>query len=314
MITLVVPLRNEQRSFEALRQSIESQTRPPEAVIFVDAGSTDRTLERAGAACVAKPGWHVIDAGPATPGRARNVGVEAATTDWVALTDAGIVLDRCWLDRLARFVTADPTLDIIYGSYEPAATSWFTECAALVYVAPAALGPVGPVRDPSIASCLLRRELWQRVGGFPDLRAAEDGIFMRRVETVGARAARSAEATVQWQLQPGVASTFRRFRTYSRVNALAGEQRDWHYRVLRMYVVAAALLALARLIDRRGAAVVGFGALIRATRGVWDRREGRSPLWASNPVRLLTAVGITGVVDAGTFTGWLEATAERWRH
>jgi len=312
-ITLIVPLRNEQRSFEALRRSIESQTHPPDKVIFVDAGSTDRTLGLARASCVGKHGWDVIDAGPATPGRARNVGIEAATTDWVALTDAGIVLDRHWLDRLERFVAADPTVDIVYGSYEPAPTSWFTECAALVYVTPTSLGAVGPVRDHSIASCLLRRQLWERAGGFPDLRAAEDRIFMRRVTTLGARVGASPEATVQWQLQPTVATTFRRFRTYSRVNALAGEQHHWHYRVRRIYVMALAFVALARLTDRRWIMVLLFGALLRAARGSWKRRDGRSPLWVLHPGRLVATAGITGVVDAGTFVGWLEATAEMWR-
>jgi len=310
-VTVIVPLRNEASSFDALHRSIEAQRRPPDAVILVDAGSTDATLDLARAACSRYAHWQVIEAGPATPGRARNVGIEAATTDWVALTDAGIVLDRFWLDRLARFVDADPALEVVYGSYEPTPGSWFTDCASLVYVSPASDSPVGPSRDHSVASCLLRRDLWARAGGFPDLRAAEDRIFMRQLDDIGARVAISAEARVWWQLQPTFRSTFRRFRTYSRVNALAGEQRYWHHRVLRMYVLSAPCLMLARLHDRRWLLLPVSGALLRAGRSIWARREGRPATWALNPLRLLTTLGITLTVDAATFTGWTQAGIER---
>jgi len=310
-VTVIVPLRNEASSFDALHRSIEAQRRPADAVILVDAGSTDTTLDLARAACSTKAHWQVIEAGPATPGRARNVGIEAATTDWVALTDAGIVLDRFWLDRLARFVDADPALDVVYGSYEAAPGSWFTDCAALVYVSPALASAVGPIRDRSVASCLLRRELWARAGGFPDLRAAEDRIFLRHIDELHAQVAVSAEATVWWQLQPNLRSTFRRFRTYSRVNVLAAEQRYWHHRVRQMYVVTALFASLARLHDRRWLIVPVSAALLRAGRGIWTRRQGRPTRWALNPARLLTTLGITLTIDAATFTGWIEATVER---
>lgn len=310
-ITLVVPVRDEEGSFEALHRSIEMQSQAPDAVIFVDAGSSDRTQDLARAACADHPSWDLIEAGPSTPGRARNVGIGAATTEWVALTDAGIVLDQFWMERLARFVDADPKLDVVYGRYEPAPGSWFTDCAALVYVAPVSNGPVGPERDHSVASCLLRRELWARAGGFPDLRAAEDRIFMRRISAMGAGVAVSSEAVVWWALQPTLRSTFRRFRTYSRVNVLAGEQEYWHQRVRRMYLVAAPFVALGGLTDRRWVLVPVAGGFLRAGLGVWRRREGRSALWALNPARLLTALGIMLTIDAATFTGWIEASTER---
>jgi glycosyltransferase involved in cell wall biosynthesis len=308
-ITLVIPVRNEERSLPHLLASVRAQTRRPDAVIFVDAGSTDRTNAILSEACRTCTGWSVVAAGEAMPGTARNVGIEAAQTEWIALTDAGIELDPHWLDRMTRFASAHSDVEVVYGTYRPARESWLTECAALVYVAAATPSSVGPVRGPSIASCLLRKSVWSRAGGFSDLRAAEDRIFMREVAALGVNAVTSPEAIVQWQVQPTIRTTFNRFRAYSRVNALAGEQRYWHHRVLRMYAIAGSSLLLST--RKRWFALVPLaGGVFRVWRGVWDRREGRDVHWTLDPRRLATCALITAVVDAATFTGWIEAMLE----
>src|SRR5207244_861116 len=89
-ISLVIPVRNEEQSLPLLVESIRAQTRPPDEIILVDGGSTDGTVALAGALTAADPRFRVIEAGDATPGRGRNVGIAAARHDWIALTDAGI--------------------------------------------------------------------------------------------------------------------------------------------------------------------------------------------------------------------------------
>lgn len=86
-ITLVIPLRDEERSVPALFSSIVAQKRAPHRVIFVDAGSTDSTLARPRQESSVKSTWSVLAAGPASPGRAPNAGIEAATTEWVRHLD-----------------------------------------------------------------------------------------------------------------------------------------------------------------------------------------------------------------------------------
>jgi hypothetical protein len=157
-VTLVVPLRDEERSVQGLLDSIAAQTRPPDAVTFVDAGSLDRTAALLRKACDVHSTWTLAQPGASTPGRARNVGIDAADTLWIALTDAGIELDRHWLERLVRVAAAGEPVDVVWGHYEPASDGWFAECASLAYVAPAQGSRVGPRREPSVASCLLRRE------------------------------------------------------------------------------------------------------------------------------------------------------------
>jgi glycosyltransferase involved in cell wall biosynthesis len=306
-VTLVVPLRDEELTVEALMRTVAAQSRPPDAVIFVDAGSRDATSALVTAACASRPGWSLVSPGPATPGRARNVGIETANTEWIALTDAGIELDRYWLERLVRVAAADTQVEVVWGHYEPAPDGWFTACARLAYVTPAGPGATGPVRAHSIASCLLRRTVWQQAGLFPDLRAAEDRIFMRRVAALGIRTAVAPEAIAWWHLQPGFGATFSRFRRYSEVNVAADEQGGWHYPVARMYLAGVPFIVLAAIRRRRWALVPLVAAAARVGRAIWRGREGRGMGWAANPARFLTVGAIVATVDAATFWGWRDA-------
>jgi hypothetical protein len=127
-----------------------------------------------------------------------------------------------------------------------------------------------------IASCLLRRSAWAGVGGFPDLRAAEDRIFMRALATAGHRQATAPEAIATWQLQPDLVRTFRRFRTYSRVNVSVGEQRHWHYGVARQYLAAVPFVLLAHpAAGVAGGAALGFGARVVRLESCGGGRGGR---------------------------------------
>jgi glycosyltransferase involved in cell wall biosynthesis len=306
-ITLVVPVRDEERSLAALLEAIAAQTRPPESVILVDAGSTDGTLALAKQLTAGDDRYTLLSVGPATPGRARNVGINAARTEWVALTDAGIRPARDWLMKLEAAAVSRSQCDVAYGTYEPATDSLFAECAALAYVAPRRSTPAGEIRGPFIASSLVRRSAWAAVGGFPDLRAGEDTIFMQRLERNGAATAWAPGAVVVWSTQPDLRRTFRRFRLYARVGALAGRQHNWHYGVARIYLVAAAILVSSRLLDRRIAALLPLAGLARVTAGIEQRREGRSRTWAFAPVRLGGVALILVTTDVALFVGWSEA-------
>ena len=180
-ISLVVPLQDEESTIESLLSSIAAQTLTPNEIVLVDAGCRDATFSRATALGVDLP-LQVVPAGRVYPGVARNAGVEASTHEWIAFTDGGVVVDTSWLAGLAA--RADPSVDVVYGNYEPVCDSYFTECAAIAYIS--AKNESG-TRGASLASCLIRREVVIRAGGFPPFRAAEDLIFIQRLCDVGAR-------------------------------------------------------------------------------------------------------------------------------
>lgn len=309
-VSLVVPVRNEETSLPALLESIRRQTHRPAEVILVDGGSTDATVRVARASADTCEGLRVIESTEATPGRGRNIGIGAARSEWVALTDAGIRLEPSWLENLVGVARADRDVSVVYGNYEAATDSFYERCAALVYLPPKAERAGGRMRGPSIASALLRREVWERVGGFPDLRAAEDLFFMEHIERLNFKIGYAPRATVWWQLQPTLAQTFRKFALYSRHNVWAGRQWDWHYGLARQYAVWLVCCALAFMHSPWWLALPLGATLARAAKSIYVRREGRGLWWLLNPAQFAGVILVMLTIDLAAFVGWAQAA---WR-
>ncbi len=312
LVSLVVPVRNEAATIADLLISIRSQTLPANEVLLVDGGSLDNTVEILRSAAQGDSSLHLLEAPDSTPGRGRNIGIEAASSDWIALTDAGIRLEPTWLERLVAEVERDPSVNLVFGAYEAQAETFFQHCAAAAYVAPKQHRPGGLMRGPFIASCLLHRSLWRAVGGFPDLRAAEDLIFMERCQRVG-KIAWAPQALVTWQLQPTLRATFRRFALYSYHNVLAGRQRYWHHGVARKYLVAMMIVILATVHSPVWLLALLIAVVARAAKSIWKYDEPRRLAWLFNPARLLLVGAILAVIDLATFVGWGHAIVHQRR-
>jgi len=302
-ISLVIPVRDEAATISDLLTSIHSQTLQASEIVFVDGGSLDKTVEILREAAHADSSLHLLEVQDATPGRGRNVGIEAAANDWIAFTDAGIWLDPTWLERLAAEVERDPSVNLVFGAYEAQTGTFFQQCAAAAYLAAKQQRPGGLMRGPSIASCLIHRSVWRAAGGFPDLRAAEDLVFIERCQQV-ARIAWAPQAIVKWQLQPTLKATFQRFTLYSFHNVLAGRQRYWHYGIARIYLLALVIVILAIVHSRVWLFVLGFAGIARIARSIWNYDKQQRLAWLCNPARFFLVGTILAVVDLATFVGW----------
>jgi glycosyltransferase involved in cell wall biosynthesis len=294
-----VPLQDEERTIESLLRSLTLQTRPPDEIVLVDAGSRDGTFARVAAFSARLP-VQVVAAGRVYPGLARNVGVTAAKHDWLALTDGGVVPDASWLAGLAE--RAGPDVDVVYGSYEPVCDSYFTECAAIAYVSPR---DASGTRGPSVASCLLRREAFNRAGGFPPFRAAEDLIFFRRLSETPARVSVAPEAVVRWQIAGNVGATFRRFESYSYHNLVAGWARHWHAGTARLYAGLVVVVAGASLLGGIWAsAIVPVFFVARAGKAAYLKRASFD-FRTTAVSRVLGAAFVLAILDLATLVGFL---------
>ena len=305
-VSLVVPVRNETGSLRNLIESIQSQSRLPEEVILVDGGSVDGTPDLARALTGADGRYRVIEAGPATPGRGRNFGIAAAKHDWIALCDAGMVLEPDWLERLVEGGRGGADAAIVYGNCEPRRYVVRAQCC------PGLRGPeTGKTRRADarsvVPSSLLRRETWEKVGRFPDLRAAEDLIFMARVEAAGLQLAWAPHATVWWQLQPNLSGTFRRFADYSFHTARAGRAWHWQHAIARQYLVALLVVILAVVHSAWWAAVLVLALLVRTGLSIFRRREPALARPWILPGELVTVAGILLTIDLAMFFGWARA-------
>ena len=112
-VTAVIPAYDEEARIASAIASVRAQSEPPEAIVVVDDGSRDRTAALArelGATVVAKANGGLASA--------RNAGIRAARTPWVALLDAD---DHWYPEKLARCraaYEAQPDAGAIFTDFE----------------------------------------------------------------------------------------------------------------------------------------------------------------------------------------------------
>lgn len=307
-VSVVVPIRNEERTIGALLECLDKQTRRPDEIVIVDGGSTDSSL-----AVIQK----YIDRGYAIklvrtehayPGEGRNRGIEEAEHATIALTDGGVRLDRDWLKKLCEPVERDPAVSVVYGTYEPLTNTFFEQCAALAYVPARSGAEKGNIRGPSIVSALIRKGVWATIGGFPPHRASEDLVFLERVDQGGFKVAYAPDARCYWRMAPGWCATFRRFATYSYHNLLAGRAQYWHRGVARQYLIALPFVCLAVAGYRSWLAVPMIGLGVRVARRIWPKRTEFGIKRCLHPLRWLTVALVLLLTDIATLAGsvvWL---------
>ena len=319
-VSVVVPVRDEERSIRELLDSLLAQTRPPDEIVITDGGSTDATQQIIEDYIHRGAPVRLIRAGAALPGRGRNLGAAQASFEWLAFTDAGIRLANNWLEALVMKAETSNAIDVVYGSWEPVTDSFFKQCAAIAYVPPPALREGEFVRPRFIASTLLRRAAWQAVNGFPeDLRSAEDLLFMDRLEHAGYQCAYEPRAQVYWDLRPTFWSTFKRFVIYSRNNIRAGLFRQWQSTILVRYGVLALLLVVVLIVAPSWAWFpIGAWLLMLGARAAVSIKRNRICYPASlfqNLLRGATVMSLLAVLDAAAILGcvqWLLLDSFRW--
>ena len=97
-ITVVIPAYNSEKYIARAIDSVLTQTHKPDEIIVVDDGSTDNTSE---IARKYEPSVKLIQQQNAGASVARNTGIEAATSEWIAFLDA----DDEWLPEKLKLQT-----------------------------------------------------------------------------------------------------------------------------------------------------------------------------------------------------------------
>ncbi len=300
-VSVVVPVRNEEASVRRVVEQLLAQDHTPHEIILADGGSTDHTKDIVREYIGRGHPVRLVEDADAYPGRGRNLGTVAADTDWVALTDAGTVIRPDWLSSLVRAAAGHPTAGVVFGTYEPVLDTYFRECLALAFVPPAVPVEGLPYRGPSTASMMIRRDVWESVGRFPEhLRACEDLIFFDRLASAKVEAVVAPEVPVGWSIPAGFRGAFRRFRLYSRHTLAAGLGHTWQLAVARMYLATAIVAALAAVHHRAWFLVLVVAAGARVHRTVRRRMS-----WL--PLR--RRVGPHTYLFVGVLLLWLDAAA-----
>ncbi len=312
-MSLVITVFNEADSLEGWLDSLAGQTREPDEIVLVDAGSSDGTVERLREAARLEPRiqLHVIP-GLNVP-QGRNEGIRRARNALIGVTDAGTRLEPEWLERLLAPIEGHPEVGVSGGFSAPDGRTPF-EYALATIITPRISEIDADHYLPSSRCVAFRRELWDRVGGYPDwLRAGEDLVFDLRLKAAGARFAIAPEAIVRWHPRPTLREFFKQYRHYARGDGHGHLWTKRHAVRYAAYAAGAALLALSFFRPwLLGVLAAGFGAYAgKYFRRVHQERPFPTPAGMAAAYALVPVVMVTG--DVAKMIGYPQGLWERWR-
>jgi len=239
-VVLIVTVRNEAGTIGPLLDSILAGSRVPEEIVVADGGSTDGTWDLLRTRAASHPRIHAVQA-PGNRSLGRNAAVRASRSPIVACTDAGVEVEREWLERITRPFADDPGTDVVAGFYLPVGNTPF-ERAAGVVSAPS-LREVDPARFlPSTRSVAFRRAAWESVRGFDEsLAHNEDTPFALALKRSGARFLFAPTALVRWRPRGDLASFFRQHRRFGFGDGESRVQGSFYARLAAKYTIGAFL-------------------------------------------------------------------------
>jgi glycosyltransferase involved in cell wall biosynthesis len=174
-VTVIATVMNEGESLHRLLDSLLSQSRTANEVVICDGGSTDNTLEVLNRYSSKLP-LKIISAPGSNISTGRNRAIEAAKGPIVAVTDAGVLLSRDWLQELVRpFEEYDASM--VGGWFEADPYSDF-EVAMGASVLPSLSEIDSDKFLPSSRSVAFTKSDWEAVAGYPEwLDYSEDLVF-----------------------------------------------------------------------------------------------------------------------------------------
>ncbi|XLE20028.1 glycosyltransferase family 2 protein [Deinococcus radiomollis] len=183
--SVVVPARNEAAMLPGLLRALKAQTRPPCEIIVVDNASTDDTARVA-----AEYGARVLHCARRGVAHARQLGLDHATGDWIASTDADSLPEPGWLSALETAIR--PGTVALYGPMQflplPGRVSERTaRLSGAGYRA--FLGVMAALGQPNCggANMAFSRSAALLAGGYPAVEAREDillGLALKRLGRV----------------------------------------------------------------------------------------------------------------------------------
>ncbi len=228
MISLVSTVFNDRSGLVRFFAAMATQTRVPEEIIIVDAGSMDGTWELMQAeAARADRLWsfQALQEVRCNVARGRNLAIDRALGDVIVSTDIGCDWDSEWVQELAAPMEADDRVELVIGSWAVkrgelqgpwALTEWSLkgdqrlEATAESY--------------SSSRSIAYRKVTWEALGRYPEdlTLAADDAVFHYLIEQAGVRRVGAPKVRCYWHRHESLKSFFKEAYRYGWGDGEAG--------------------------------------------------------------------------------------------
>lgn len=221
-ISFITTVLNEEESVKSLLDSINSQTIIPSEVIIVDGGSKDKTVDIIESFKNSEKNGLDIKVIKSSGNRSkgRNAAIKESSGDVIAVTDAGCIPDKDWIEKITENFK-NPKTDVVAGFYRPKTKNIFQKSlSTYTCVMPERLDPMNFL--PSSRSIAFRKKAWEKVGGYPEfLDTCEDLYFARELRRNGFKFKTSKDAMVTWFQKENLREAFLQFYKYAEGDGMA---------------------------------------------------------------------------------------------
>ena len=217
-VSVILTVLNEGPGMAELLDALLVQSTPPDEIVVVDGGSHDTTQAVLQSYATRDQRIKVYVEPGANIAHGRNLAIQKARGDIVAVTDGGCRPDPNWLRELLAPLRADPRVGAVAGRFIPVTTGRFEYyCGKMSVPDFTSESQRGMFYGRSSA---FRRDLWQRAGGYPEwLYTAEDTLFALRAQRLTEYKIVYAPASIlYWRPRPTLAKMGKMFYLYGRGN------------------------------------------------------------------------------------------------
>ncbi len=225
LVSVLVPMRNEERYIEACLRSLAEQDYPRDRfeVLVIDGDSTDRSRELAQRfAAVAGIDLRLLDNPARRTAPGLNVGLVAARGEVIVRVDAHA---EVYSDFLSESVTTleETGADAVGGPIESVAEGLVGEAIALAMSSPFGIGNAHfrysheACYTDTVAFAAYRRDVFERIGVFAeDIDYGEDDEFNYRLGEHGGRILLTPRIRSIYHTRSDLPALFRQYRAYGR--------------------------------------------------------------------------------------------------
>jgi glycosyltransferase involved in cell wall biosynthesis len=316
-VSVIATVLNEGQAMDRLLGSLATQSRRPDEVVIADGGSTDGTLAILSAwsasgelplRVLRKPGANISEG--------RNAAIAAATGDVIAVTDAGVRLEKTWLEALVA-----PFEEPGVGEFVAVVSGWFVAAPQTLFETAMGATVLPHLREikpnaflPSSRSVAFRKVAWEAAGGYPEwLDYCEDLILDLRLRDLYGTFAFSPRAVVHFRPRSSLRAFFKQYYQYARGDGKADLWRKRHAIRYATYLVLGPALVLMALLHSPWwwLALLAGAVLYTATpyRRLWQMWQPYGPFQRLRALLLVPVIRATG--DVAKMMGY--PVGVRWR-
>ena len=199
----MIPARDSKASLDVIVSAIYNQKLLPREIVIVDSSVGDDIQELDNNSDDALPIVYHQEK-KAYPGKARNIGVDLANSDWIAFLDSKTIPDEDWLERYQHLVQAYNAVAIFGVTKFKAESPFQKTLRAATY---------GKVGHHTVPGTLIKKKVFIDSGGFLEhVRMGEDIEWRERLIKNGLNIHRPEETVVTYTgLPTNLSSTLKKY-------------------------------------------------------------------------------------------------------